>query len=110
MNRIVLIGNGFDLAHNLPTSYKDFINHYWEQWGKYLLGVYSSEKLTDGLCSISQTEEPESWHDIFHTRYFPTGIEISPSDAIKVGSINSIFYFLHKAAEPFNCLEQDNLA
>ena len=29
---------------------------------------------------------------------------------IKVGSINSIFYFLHKAAEPFNCLEQDNLA
>ena len=28
----------------------------------------------------------------------------------KVGSINSIFYFLHKAAEPFNCLEQGNLA
>ena len=32
------------------------------------------------------------------------------SDKYKVGSINSIFYFLHKAAEPFNCLEQDNLA
>ena len=31
-------------------------------------------------------------------------------NTIKVGSINSIFYFLHKAAEPFNCLEQDNLA
>lgn len=31
-------------------------------------------------------------------------------EEIKVGSINSIFYFLHKAAEPFNCLEQDNLA
>ena len=30
--------------------------------------------------------------------------------SIRVGSINSIFYFLHKAAEPFNCLEQDNLA
>ena len=30
--------------------------------------------------------------------------------ALMVGSINSIFYFLHKAAEPFNCLEQDNLA
>ena len=29
---------------------------------------------------------------------------------LMVGSINSIFYFLHKAAEPFNCLEQDNLA
>ena len=33
-----------------------------------------------------------------------------PTDTYKVGSINSIFYFLHKTAEPFNCLEQDNLA
>ena len=32
------------------------------------------------------------------------------AETYKVGSINSIFYFLHKAAEPFNCLEQDNLA
>ena len=38
--------------------------------------------------------------------------ELLRGDAIifMVGSINSIFYFLHKAAEPFNCLEQDNLA
>lgn len=28
MNRIVLIGNGFDLAHGLPTGYVDFINNY----------------------------------------------------------------------------------
>ncbi|MBQ0090835.1 MAG: hypothetical protein KBT27_16025 [Prevotellaceae bacterium] len=31
MNRIVLIGNGFDLAHGLKTSYQDFIRWYWEQ-------------------------------------------------------------------------------
>lgn len=31
MNRIVLIGNGFDLAHDLHTSYKDFVNWYWER-------------------------------------------------------------------------------
>jgi len=30
MNRIILIGNGFDLAHGLKTSYKDFIDDYWE--------------------------------------------------------------------------------
>lgn len=30
MNRIVLIGNGFDLAHGLKTSYKDFIDDYWK--------------------------------------------------------------------------------
>jgi formylglycine-generating enzyme required for sulfatase activity len=31
MNRIILIGNGFDLAHGLKTSYKDFINDLCEQ-------------------------------------------------------------------------------
>lgn len=29
MNRLVIIGNGFDLAHGLPTSYKDFIDDFW---------------------------------------------------------------------------------
>lgn len=29
MNRLVILGNGFDLAHGLPTSYCDFINNYW---------------------------------------------------------------------------------
>lgn len=28
MNKLVLIGNGFDLAHELPTSYNDFILWY----------------------------------------------------------------------------------
>ena len=36
--------------------------------------------------------------------------KLNMDKTIMVGSINSIFYFLHKAAEPFNCLEQDNLA
>lgn len=30
MNRLVIIGNGFDLAHGLPTSYRDFIDDYWK--------------------------------------------------------------------------------
>lgn len=30
MNRIILIGNGFDLAHKMKTSYNDFIQNYWE--------------------------------------------------------------------------------
>ena len=39
MNRIVLIGNGFDLAHGLPTSYKDFIDWYWCSWVEKLASV-----------------------------------------------------------------------
>ena len=29
MNRLIIIGNGFDMAHGLKTSYMDFINWYW---------------------------------------------------------------------------------
>lgn len=38
MNRIIIIGNGFDLSHGLKTSYADFIDWYWNEWGKRLLG------------------------------------------------------------------------
>lgn len=31
MNRIILIGNGFDLAHGLKTGYKDFVDSYWSE-------------------------------------------------------------------------------
>ena len=36
MNRIIIVGNGFDLAHNLKTKYEDFINWYWSKWLKLL--------------------------------------------------------------------------
>ncbi len=32
MNKLILIGNGFDLAHGLPTSYNDFINDFWNNF------------------------------------------------------------------------------
>ena len=55
MNRIVLIGNGFDLAHGLKTSYADFINWYWEQlMNKILFSLYGLDE-SDGLCSIRIT-------------------------------------------------------
>lgn len=50
MNRIILIGNGFDLAHGLPTSYADFIRGYYTiQKLKLLEG---ESELNDGLCSV----------------------------------------------------------
>lgn len=29
MNRLIIIGNGFDLAHGLKSKYSDFIEYYW---------------------------------------------------------------------------------
>lgn len=55
MNRIILIGNGFDLAHGLPTSYKDFINWYWNEWIEKFKKCYKAiEK--DELCTISNVQ------------------------------------------------------
>ncbi|PQJ76728.1 AbiH family protein [Polaribacter glomeratus] len=34
MNKLLLVGNGFDLAHGLPTSYRDFLNDFWKNFSK----------------------------------------------------------------------------
>lgn len=31
MNRLIIIGNGFDLAHGFKTSYNDFIVHLFQE-------------------------------------------------------------------------------
>lgn len=47
MNRIVLIGNGFDLAHGLKTSYADFIYNFWERETKKFY-----QNMIGGICSF----------------------------------------------------------
>ena len=51
INRLVLIGNGFDLAHGLKTSYKDFINWYWSRVLDQLKNCNKS-RWSDELCSF----------------------------------------------------------
>lgn len=84
MNRIILIGNGFDLAHNLPTSYKDFINHYWEQWGVKLKTCEGETKPKDRLCRISQKGEYQPWSSIFAKADDLIGDENSAKAVIEV--------------------------
>lgn len=54
MNRIILIGNGFDLAHGLPTRYEDFINWYWEKRVNSFVGNLTQTS-EDCLCTIKMT-------------------------------------------------------
>lgn len=37
MNRIIIIGNGFDKAHKLKTGYRDFIDTYWSNVSDHIL-------------------------------------------------------------------------
>lgn len=63
MNRIILIGNGFDLAHGLKTRYEDFINWYFDQLRTKLYHCDSSE-YNDGLCRLkidTRLHECSSW-------------------------------------------------
>ena len=71
MNRIVLIGNGFDLAHGLNTSYSDFIAWYFTQCGNRLL-CETSREFSDGLCSfkICAGVEPANWALAFQGWHF----------------------------------------
>lgn len=66
MNRIILIGNGFDLAHKLPTSYADFINWYWDCWLEQLKNS-GETKISDKLCSISNKYDIP-WHYLLTDR------------------------------------------
>lgn len=51
MNRLVIIGNGFDMAHGLKTSYMDFINWYWERRLNAMLTEHAPIS-EDCLCKL----------------------------------------------------------
>lgn len=80
MNRLVLIGNGFDLAHGLKTSYSDFINWYWAQWGEQLR-CHAKWMEEDEFCSFSLSKSIGlgGWYLVWSHRYGlfnPTAQEI----------------------------------
>lgn len=68
MNRLVIIGNGFDLAHGLKTSYADFINWYWEQWGNRLR-CHAKKTESDGLCSFT-LKGSSHWYLVWSSNYY----------------------------------------
>lgn len=72
MNRLVIIGNGFDMAHGLKTSYMDFINWYWDQRVNSFLNNHTNVS-EDCLCRlvIMNKEEYNNWYlFLYQNRYF----------------------------------------
>jgi|SRR6185503_648137 len=52
MNRLILIGNGFDLAHGMKTSYNDFILWYMRQC---FVDAFHKKGYNDGLIDIQRS-------------------------------------------------------
>lgn len=64
MNRIILIGNGFDLAHNLSTSYGNFIDWYWGKVKEQLKS--NNKKSIDKLCKVENKSNCGNWIYLKH--------------------------------------------
>ncbi|MBP1531356.1 MAG: hypothetical protein ILA39_04425 [Bacteroidaceae bacterium] len=88
MNRIILIGNGFDLAHGLKTSYADFVCWYWKRRVTMLYDVRSNTS-DDTLCSLEVIGE--TW-SIF---YFQNSLSIKNADG------KTLYQFLNKHKDKF---------
>ncbi|MEN9919410.1 MAG: hypothetical protein RL662_1846 [Bacteroidota bacterium] len=112
MNRLILLGNGFDLAHGMKTSYKNFIEHLWIGISKYLeekLREPSFEPSVEDHNKLIKIKNPYSrgeWGEVHKAKTIDflidkdtdgKPIEIS-SEAIKTfadalsGSIQSKFF------------------
>lgn len=68
MNRLILIGNGFDLAHGLKTKYSDFIDWYWREWGKRLKMSHIRME-NDRFCSFTLSNVHYDWFNTLHSKY-----------------------------------------
>lgn len=67
MNRLIIIGNGFDLAHGLPTSYRDFIDDYWGNVIKKLTtNFHYSDELFEANAIVLQFNNfaKDRWEDV----------------------------------------------
>jgi len=84
MNRLIIIGNGFDLAHGLKTSFKHFIEDYFKNSINefYKNGIYLGE-----LLEI-KFEESNKWYDnsgiVDEDRVFEEFRELKGADHIVV--------------------------
>jgi len=87
INKLFLIGNGFDLAHGLKTQYKHFIDNFWE-----------SEKtkiLTSNQYSPTNYDNSHIYEDDILQIHTPKKIPTLPEDYISQNA---------KGYEWFKCL------
>jgi hypothetical protein len=72
MNRIILIGNGFDLAHGLDTKYTDFIDDFWMK----KLGTFIDSLKNNSLERVPDYDNPN--YDTFV--YIDNDISVNVKD------------------------------
>ena len=76
MNRIILIGNGFDCAHGLYTKYNDFIDWFWEEQLKEINKTNVFGKVWNSRGNNEENEHQRYRNnDFFDAKFSKVGIE-----------------------------------
>ena len=113
MNRLVIIGNGFDMAHDLKTSYKDFIFWYCNQRVNAFSGNLTRVS-KDILCKFIINEKSKlirSWDEFFHKKQeilyplIPPSSKFTPYGIIHV-IMNDSIDFSYELSQFFKTLLQ----
>lgn len=88
-NKLVIVGNGFDLAHGLKTTYKDFLDWYvckafysYKQTKNYTDCLLEFRNRYSGNQYIRQNEQPKSYSEVL----------MFMNNELRVGNITSVFF------------------
>lgn len=95
MNKLILIGNGFDKAHGLPTSYGDFIDDFWTnihlnyQNDEYKKIVYINSDYNRVLNFNKKTESFKDFEDNLISYQEDYREELLPYESYRLGLRNN---------------------
>ena len=112
INRIVIIGNGFDLAHKLPTSYQDFIKDFWRSVGLKIVNQGSKKiVLKEDLLHIQYSDiwsYPYKEEDKIQTyKEFIDYVENTTGADLK--HISTFLSVINNAIETYGWVDIENL-
>lgn len=93
---ILIVGNGFDLAHGLKTSYKDFLEYCEEQNSKRIIGLinYGTSFIDNIWLRHFITKKQElgnTWIDLEQEIYNVIQVVNNIINDMSDGNINVIF-------------------
>ncbi|MBK3516720.1 AbiH family protein [Carboxylicivirga marina] len=103
MNRLIIIGNGFDLAHGMKTSFKDFIADYLNNAIDIFYNKqHYKDKILEISCRYHRSYIPE--HHISNGDIFETFESIRKDPDIRV-STQQILYNSIEKIKSFNWVD-----
>lgn len=115
MNRIILIGNGFDLAHGIKTSYNHFIIDYWkkiiDKLQKFVNGnitMYLYRFETDEILIENVPGGPFNSGDWVNGNTFEDLINILEKQNLKLIFKNQLLEILTKKSKERNWVDIEN--